>query len=90
VPFLARWPGRIKAGVESAHLGYFGDMMATFAELAGGRPPAALDSLSLVPALVERIGAIMRDAHVDNEHWKWPAPTAPSPRAAGPGTPHSP
>jgi arylsulfatase A-like enzyme len=155
VPFLARWPGRIKAGAESAHVGYFGDMMATFAELAGARPPEALDSLSLVPtllgrgtqakhdylywefyesgfdqavllegrwkgirlkapsapiqlfdlatdpgeatdlaarqpALVERLSAIMREAHVDNEHWKWPAPTSPLPRAAGRGTPRSP
>ena len=137
VPFMARWPGRIAAGGTSAHVGYFGDMMATFAELAGARPPGALDSVSLVPALVgrgtqakhdylywefyesgfsqavllegrwkgirlkspaapiqmydlsidpgeatdvaslepklaERIAAIMRDAHVDNEHWKWP------------------
>ena len=131
-------------------------MMATFAELAGARPPDDLDSLSLVPALlgrgtqathdylywefyesgfnqavllegrwkgirlkspaapiqlydlasdpgeadrccrpasrtlVERMSAIMREAHVDNEHWKWPAPTASPPRAAGPGTPRSP
>ena len=54
VPFLARWPGRIGAGRTSAHVGYFGDMMATLCELAGARPPAALDSLSLVPALIGR------------------------------------
>jgi arylsulfatase A-like enzyme len=138
VPFIARWPGRIAAGATSAHVGYFGDMMATFSELAGTRPPEGLDSLSLVPtlvggsgqdthaylywefyeagfsqavlvggrwkgirlkspaapiqlydlasdpgeqtdvagrqpAMVERIAAIMRAAHVDNEYWKWPA-----------------
>jgi arylsulfatase A-like enzyme len=54
VPFIARWPGRIKAGTVSSHVGYFGDMMATFAELAGGTPPGALDSLSLVPTLLGR------------------------------------
>jgi arylsulfatase A-like enzyme len=155
VPFLARWPGHVKAGAESAHVGYFGDMMATFSELAGAAPPPAIDSLSLVPtllgrgaqakheylywefyesgfdqavllegrwkgirlaspsapiriydlasdpgettdvaarepALAERLSAIMREAHVDNAHWKWPAPTSPSPRAGGPGTPRSP
>jgi arylsulfatase A-like enzyme len=144
VPFLARWPGRIASGRTSSDVGYFGDMMATLSELAGARPPASLDSLSLVPALVgrgtqasheylywefyeggfsqavllegrwkgirlkspasplqlfdltadagetsdlaarqpdlvRRIAAIMRDAHVDNEHWKWPA----SPPARG-------
>ena len=141
VPFLARWPGRIAAGGTSAHVGYFGDIMATFSELAGTRPPAAIDSLSLVPALVgrgrqathkylywefyeggfsqavlfegrwkgirqtspaspiqlydlaadpgeavdlaareprlvARVAAIMREAHVDNQHWKWPAAAA--------------
>jgi arylsulfatase A-like enzyme len=55
VPFLARWPGRIAAGRASAHVGYLGDMMATLCELAGAtKPPAALDSLSLVPTLLGR------------------------------------
>jgi arylsulfatase A-like enzyme len=141
VPFIARWPGRIAAGRVSPHVGYFGDVMATFAELAGGRPPASPDSLSFVPtllgqrtqgkheylywefyeggfnqavllegrwkgirlnspaapvqlydlstdpaeaadvsagqsALVQRIAGIMRDAHVDNDHWRRPAATA--------------
>ncbi len=142
VPFIARWPGNIAAGGTAAHVGYFGDMMATFAELAGARPPELIDSVSVVPTLlgrgtqathpylywefyeggfsqavlldgrwkgirlksplapiqlydlaadpaesadlaardpklVERVGAIMRDAHVDNEHWKWPASGTP-------------
>jgi arylsulfatase A-like enzyme len=138
VPFLARWPGTIAAARTSAHVGYFGDMMATLCELAGARAPAGLDSLSLVPTLlgqgaqashpylywefyeagfsqavllegrwkgirlkspsapiqlfdlaadagetadlaarqpdlVRRIETIMREAHVDNAHWRWPA-----------------
>jgi arylsulfatase A-like enzyme len=138
VPFIVRWPGSIAAGGTAAHAGYFGDIMATFAEVAGAGTPAGLDSLSLVPALlgqgtqathpylywefyengfsqavlldgrwkgirlkspdapiqlydlatdpgestdlsakepatVRRIAAIMREAHVDNEYWKWPA-----------------
>ena len=35
VPFIARWPKAITPGGVSPHVGYFGDMMATFAELAG-------------------------------------------------------
>jgi arylsulfatase A-like enzyme len=54
VPFLARWPGKIKAGAVSAHVGYFGDLMATWSELAGAKPPADLDSRSLVPTLLGR------------------------------------
>jgi arylsulfatase A-like enzyme len=137
VPFIARWPGRIAPAATSGHVGYFGDMMTTFAEIAGAKAPAALDSVSLVPTLtgrgaqarhdylywefyesgftqavlldgrwkgirlkdplspialydqtadpaetkdvatahpplVERIAALMRTAHVDNEYWKWP------------------
>lgn len=56
VPFLARWPGRIKAGAVSDHFGYFGDLMATWTELAGAKPPAKIDSLSLVPTLLGRGG----------------------------------
>jgi arylsulfatase A-like enzyme len=54
VPFIARWAGRIKAGTEAAQVGYFGDMMATFAELAATPPPAKIDSISLVPTLLGR------------------------------------
>ncbi len=56
VPFIARWPGQIKAGRVSDHVGYFGDMMATLAEMAGAKAlkGLALDSVSLVPELTER------------------------------------
>lgn len=53
-PFIARWPGKIKAGSVSAHVGYFGDMMATFAELGGGKVPEHTDSISIVPTLLGR------------------------------------
>jgi uncharacterized sulfatase len=51
VPFLARWPGRIQPGTVSAHVGYFGDFLATAVELAGGETPRHLDSISFVPTL---------------------------------------
>ncbi|MCX6951843.1 MAG: arylsulfatase [Verrucomicrobia bacterium] len=54
VPFIARWPGRIKAGVVSPHVGYFGDLMATWAELAEAKTPTELDSLSFVSTLLGR------------------------------------
>ncbi|HEX6986239.1 MAG TPA: arylsulfatase [Planctomycetaceae bacterium] len=52
VPFLVRWPGHVPAGVENDHVGYFGDFMATAAELAGASIPDGLDGLSFVPALL--------------------------------------
>lgn len=52
VPMIAWWPGKIASGVESDHVAYFGDWMATAAELAGAKPPANCDSLSFVPTLL--------------------------------------
>jgi arylsulfatase A-like enzyme len=54
VPGIAWWPGKIAAGRESAHVTYFGDWMATAAELASAELPADLDSISFVPTLLGR------------------------------------
>lgn len=51
VPFIAWQPGRVVAGSESDHVGYFGDWMATAAELAGASVPPGCDSLSFAPTL---------------------------------------
>ena len=51
VPCLAWWPGTIKPGSVSGHAAYFGDWLATAAELAGAPAPAGLDSISFVPTL---------------------------------------
>lgn len=54
VPFIARWPGKIKAGTESAALIAHLDMPATFAALTGVTLPAnaAPDSFNVLPALL--------------------------------------
>ena len=69
VPFLARWPGQIAAGTVAPHVGYFGDLMATWAEVGGAaRPPEhAADSISLVPTLLGR-GAQPKHAHL---YWEF-------------------
>jgi len=51
VPMIAWRPGTVAAGAVNEHVGYFGDFMATFAELAGTEVPEGRDSLSLVPTL---------------------------------------
>jgi arylsulfatase A-like enzyme len=50
VPFIAWWPGKVKPAV-SNHVGYFGDFMATAAELSGATLPPERDSISLLPVL---------------------------------------
>ncbi len=52
VPAIAWWPGRVKPGVETSHVAYFGDWMATAAELAGAELPKDVDSLSFAPTLL--------------------------------------
>lgn len=52
VPTLCWWPGRVAAGQTSGHVGYFGDYLATAAELAGAETPPQLDSISFVPTLL--------------------------------------
>ena len=70
VPFIARWPGKIQPGSESAHVGYFGDFLATAAELAGVKTPAGLDSISLAPTLLGRAGGQRRH---DFLYWEYHA-----------------
>ncbi len=54
VPFIARWPGKIKAGSENGELITLLDMSASFAALTGVPLPAdgALDSINVLPALL--------------------------------------
>jgi arylsulfatase A-like enzyme len=51
VPMIVRWPGTTPAGTTSDHIGYFGDLMATAAELAAVQPPEEIDSVSFAPVL---------------------------------------
>ena len=54
VPFLVRWPGKVKAGSQSAQLVCHTDLMATCADLLGAKLPdtAGEDSVSILPALL--------------------------------------
>lgn len=56
VPFIARWPSRIRAGTECAELISHIDMMASLAALTGAKLPqgAAADSCNVLPALLGR------------------------------------
>jgi len=52
VPFVAWWPGRIKAGSVSGHVSAFWDFLPTAAELAGLEAPKGLDGISMAPTLL--------------------------------------
>jgi len=52
VPFIVRWPGKIKAGTVSHHISAFWDFLPTAAELAGAESPKNIDGISMVPELL--------------------------------------
>lgn len=51
VPFFAIWPGKIKPGQTSDHIGAFQDIMPTLAEVAGIKVPAQSEGISLLSVL---------------------------------------
>jgi arylsulfatase A-like enzyme len=63
VPFMVRWPARIKAGSRSDYPGLNFDLFPTFIELAGSKGAADLDSVSLVPVLQGEAQATPRDLY---------------------------
>ena len=52
IPFIARWPGRIKPGQVNDHIFYQADLMATFAEMTGAKLPVETDGISILPSLL--------------------------------------
>lgn len=76
IPFVVRWPGKIKAGRVSDLLFYQPDVLPTLAELSGAAPPADIDGLSILPELLgaEAVG------HHQEQHeflyWEYQRQTA--------------
>lgn len=67
VPFIARWPGKIKAGAVSDETMCHVDFMATVAAILGEKLPdnAAEDSVNVLPVLLgEKLSAPIREATV--------------------------
>jgi arylsulfatase A len=69
IPFVARWPGHIKAGAVNDLPGAFYDLLPTFCGLSGAAVPKEVDGLSLVPTLT---GA---DGQVRHEFLYWEFPS---------------
>jgi arylsulfatase A-like enzyme len=66
VPFIARWPAKIKAATRSDQIVCLTDLMATFAEIVGAKLPddAGEDSMSILPVLLGESRAASRQAIV--------------------------
>lgn len=66
IPLIVRWPGRVAAGSQSGAFVCLGDFMATCADVLGEKLPdnVAEDSISFLPVITGRAGAVARDALV--------------------------
>jgi arylsulfatase A-like enzyme len=61
VPFLARWPGQIPAGVVSDEVIAFQDILPTVAQIAGVEAPEDIDGIPVVDALLGQALSVERD-----------------------------
>jgi arylsulfatase A len=66
VPFIARWPGRVRAGSTTDKLVCLNDLMATCAEIVSAKLPesAGEDSVSFLPVLEGRAATPVRTSLV--------------------------
>ena len=66
VPFIARWPGKIKAGTSSDETICLTDLLATSADIIGVNLPdnAGEDSYSILPALLGKTEITIREATI--------------------------
>lgn len=63
IPFLVRWPARVKAGTTSDQVVCLSDLFATCADLLGKKLPDTMaeDSVSILPALLGKAKKPLRD-----------------------------
>lgn len=71
IPFLARWPGHIKAGTKTDELICLTDLMSTCAAVVGAKLPynAGEDSYNIMPALLGEKRKPIREAVVHHSSW---------------------
>jgi uncharacterized sulfatase len=68
VPMIVRWPGTTPAGTITDHISYFGDLMATAADVAGVDAPSNIDSISFAPTIR---GEIDKQRTHDYLYWEF-------------------
>lgn len=51
VPFIVKWPGKVKKGAVTDHLTAFWDMLPTLTGIAGVKTELGMDGLSILPTL---------------------------------------
>lgn len=67
-PFIARWPGQIKAGAVTDHPSAFWDFLPTACEIAGIPVPGNVDGISFLPEL---LGKTSKQEKHEYLYWEW-------------------
>ena len=88
VPFLARWPGRVRPGSVCGHTICLNDLMATCADLLGVQLPdnAGEDSVSLLPLLLGQNRAVRESVVHHSYHGRFAIRKGPWKLALCPGS----
>jgi arylsulfatase A-like enzyme len=68
VPFIARWPGHIKAGLTSDATITFADVLPTLAAAAGVKSPANIDGFDFTPTLFGSNQSELKDRFI---YWEF-------------------
>lgn len=76
IPFIVRWPGRIKPGRVSDLLFYHPDVLPTLAELTGATPPGDIDGLSILPEILGAEAAGRKQEQHEYLYWEFRQQTA--------------
>lgn len=76
IPFLVRWPGRIKSGQVSDLLFYQPDVLPTLTQLTGATAPPDIDGLSILPTLLGEAAVGQRQSRHPFLYWEFGKQTA--------------
>lgn len=67
MPFVARWPSKIKAGSKTGHPSAFWDFLPTACDIAGIKPSLPIDGISYLPTL---LGNTEQQRKHDSFYWE--------------------
>ncbi|MDP6118175.1 MAG: sulfatase-like hydrolase/transferase [Planctomycetota bacterium] len=76
IPFLARWPGKIKSGQVSDLIFYQPDVLPTLAELTGAKAPSDIDGISILPELLGEKATGRKQEKHEMLYWEYGRQTA--------------
>ena len=76
IPYIVRWPGKIKAGQVSDLLFYQVDVLPTLAELTDTNPPEDIDGLSILPELLGENAMGRKQEQHEFLYWEFGRQTA--------------